>query len=70
MFIQGTYNGKKETACLYIYSLYLCLYLERERNKKAKNYSRCEKHVLKTTMSIGIDKYSLLNLKKKKRRSL
>ena len=36
MFIQGTYNGKKETACLYIYSLYLCLYLEREWNKKAK----------------------------------
>lgn len=59
MFIQGTYNGKKETACLYIYSLYLCLYLEREWNKKAKKYiySRCEKHVLKTTMSIGIDKY-------------
>lgn len=40
----------------------------RERtNKKVKNYSRCEKHVLKTTKSIGIDKYSLLNLKKKKK---
>lgn len=57
MFIQGTCNGKKETACICIYSLYLCLCLEREWNKKAKKYSRCEKHVLKTTMSIGIEKY-------------
>lgn len=37
MFIQGTCNSKKEAACIYIYSLYLCLYLEREWNKKAKN---------------------------------
>ena len=61
MFIQGTCNGKKVTAYTYIYSLYFCLYLEREWNTKAKEYSRCEKHVLKMTMSIDIDKYSLLN---------